>query len=407
MNPRATACLLSCMLNGAVIACEADSSPASEPLVRDSAGIRIVEYETAPEAASPFAFSSQPLYRYGAGLEDYAFQRIWTGVLLPDGSAAVADAANREIVQIGPGGTFRGLLAGSGDGPGEIDMVRVLLPAGADSLLLEDAGHARLTLFAGGSAVREVDMRFLNRGLRVRGLSASGQALMTSASYRSGFPEPWLQGYMARLDMDTGVVDTVASYDWIPSSPREGPRNPFGAGGLLTVAQGRFVYLRSDRPEVVWRNPAGTTHQIVRWRPAPAYPDAEDWRLYEASLRAQLRPANPHIQSDEEFDEFMSRVLADREMAPNEPLPLVSEILADREGRVWLGDWAADAALNGVTRYSILADDGRWLGDVQIPERVRILDVAGGRALGVLRDELGVESVVLYKLLSGEPEEDA
>ncbi len=212
---------------------------------------------------------------------------------------------------------------------------------------------------------------------------------------------------MVRFDMDAGVVDTVASYDWVPSSPREGPRHPFGAGGLLTVAQGKFVYLRSDRPEVVWRNSDRTTHQIVRWRPAPAYPDAEDWRLYEASLRAQLRPANPHIQSDEDFDEFMSSVLADLEMAPDEPLPLVSEIFADREGRIWLGDWTADAALNGVSQFSILADDGRWLGEVQIPERVRILDVAGGRALGVFRDELGVERVVLYELLSAESEDDA
>lgn len=407
MNRRATAGLLSCILTGATTACEVDSPPASEPLVRDSAGIRIVEYETTPEAASPFAFSTQPLYRYGAGLEDYAFQRIWRGVLLEDGSVVVADAANREIVLIDQGGTLGGLLAGPGDGPGEIDMMVGLLPAGRDSLLLEDFGHARLTLFAGATAVREVDMRFLNRRLRVRGLDASGQALLTSGSYRSGFPEPWLQGYMVRFDMDAGVVDTVASYDWVPSSPREGPRNPFGAGGLLTVAQGKFVYLRSDRPEVVWRNSDGTTQQIVRWRPAPAYPDAEDWRLYEASLRAQLRPANPHIQSDEEFDEFMSSVLADRKMAPNEPLPLVSEIFGDREGRVWLGDWTADAALNGVTRYSILADDGRWLGEVRVPERVRILDVAGGRAVGVFRDELGVESVVLYELLSAELEDDA
>lgn len=405
MNPRAAACLLSCMLNGAATACQADSPPAAEPSVRDSAGVRIVEYAATPEPASPFVFSSLPLYSYGAGLEDYAFQRIWRGVLLPDGSATVADAANREVVSIGPDGIFGGRLAGPGDGPGEINMVAGLLPAGRDSLLVHDFGHARLTLFAGGEPVREVDTRLLNRGLSVRGLDAGGQALMTSASYRSGFREPWLQGYMVRFDMGTGAVDTVASYDWLPSSPREGPENPFGPLGLVTVARGRFVYLRSDRPEVIWRNSDGTPHQIVRWRSAPTYPDDEDWRLYEASLRAQLRLANPHIQSDEEFEEFASRVLAGREMAPNEPLPLVGELFADREGRVWLGDWAADAPLLGTTRYSVLAPDGGWLGDVHVPPRVRILDVAGRRVLGVARDELGVESVVVYELLSAEPEE--
>ena len=407
MNRRATAGLLSCILAGAATACEADSPPASGPSVHDSAGIRIVEYETAPEPASPFAFSSPPLYRYGAGLEDYAFQSIWRGVLLSDGSAAVADAFNREIVLLESGGTFRGLLAGPGDGPGEIDMIVGLLPAGGDTLLLEDLGHARLTLFAGGAAVREVDTRFLNRSLRVEGLNAEGQALMTSGSYRRGFREPWLQGHMVRFDMDAGVLDTVAAYDWVPSSPEDGPRNPFMPGGVVTVSRGRFVYLRDDTPEIVWRNSNGTIHQIVRWRRAPAYPAEEDWRAFTTSLRTQLRRVNPQIQSETEFEEMVARVFADYELVPDEPLPLVSQLFGDREGRVWLGHWTADAALNGVTHYSILADDGRWLGEVQVPERVRILDVAGGRALGVFRDELGVESVVLYELLSAEPEDDA
>lgn len=401
MKPYAAGILPSLALLPLVAGCRADLSSVPQSTVRDSAGIRIVEYAATPEIAAPFAFPAAPLYRYGAGLEDYAFQRIWRGVLLADGGAAVADAANREIVMIDAGGGFDGRLAGRGDGPGEIDMPRTLLPAGGNSLLLEDAGHARLTLFAGGTAVREVDMRFLNRGLMVRGLDAGGQALMTSARYLPDFPEPWLRGHMVRFDMAAGAVDTVASYDWVPSEPPrgEGPRDPFGPGGFVTVVRGRFVYMRSDTPEVIWRNADGTAHQIVRWRPAPTYPDDEDWTLYVATLKAQLRPANPHIQSDEEFDEFMARVLADYEVAPNEPLPLVSEIFGDREGRVWLGVWAADAPLSGAARYSVLAPDGAWLGNVRAPPRVRILDVAGGRVLGVFRDELGVESVVVYELV--------
>jgi hypothetical protein len=380
-------------------ACQAPPSPASEPAVRDSAGVRIVEYAAAPEVTGPFVFASRPVYRYGAGLEDYAFRSVWRGVLLSDGSAAVADAFNREVVLLEPDGTFRGLLAGPGDGPGEIDMIGGLLPAGRDTLLLEDIGHARITLFADGEAVREVDTRFLNRGPRVRGLDAEGQALMTSGRYRPDFREPWLQGRMVRFDMDAGVVDTIAAYDWVPSSPDEGPTNPFMPGGLVTVAQGSFVYLRSDTPEVVWRSSDGTTRQIARWRPAPVFPDEDDWTLYTTSLRTQLRRANPQIQSQAEFEEMVERSLGRYELAPDQPLPLVSEIFGDREGRVWLGHWAADARLNGVTHYSILAPDGSWLGDIEAPPRVRILDVSGNRVLGAFRDELGVESVVVYELL--------
>ena len=407
MKPHAAGYLLSLVLSLLAAGCGVDPSSTSGSSVRDSAGIRIVEYEAEPEIAGPFVFSSRPLYRYGAELDDYGFRRISAGVLLPGGGAAVADAANREIVIVEPDGSFGGRLAGPGDGPGEIGMVRTLLATGGDTLLLEDAGHSRLTLFAGGVAVREVDMRFLNRGLMLRGLDGSGRALLTSGRYMPDFPEPWLQGHMVRFDMDAGAVDTVASYDWVPSSPREGPSNPFGPAGLVTVARGRFVSTRSDTPEVIWRNSDGTVLQVLRWRPEPAYPDDEDWGRYVTTLRANLRLANPQIQSDEEFAEAMARVLARYEMAPNEPLPLVSQFFGDREGRLWLGEWTAGASLRGSAGYSVLAPDGRWLGHVAAPPRVRILDVAGGRVLGVFRDELGVESVVAYELLpapvTGEP----
>ena len=38
------------------------------------------------------------------------------------------------------------------------------------------------------------------------------------------------------------------------------------------------------------------------------------------------------------------------------------------------------------------------MGTVEVPPRLRILDVAGGLVLGVLRDEMDVQSVVVYDL---------
>ena len=395
MKPRAATCLLF----SALTACQVDSTPVSEVSARDSAGIRIVEYGPVPELATPFVFSSQPLYRYGAGPEDYPFQSIWRGALFADGSAAVIDALSAEIVLIAPDGTFRGLLAGRGDGPGELDRPSSVFSLGGDTLLVDDHGHARLTFFGRGAVAREVDTRSLNRSLRVLGLDSAGRLLMASSSYLPGFPEPWLQGHMVRFDIDSVVADTVAAYDWVPASPREGPVNPFGTGGLVAAVAGRFVYMRTDRPEVVWRNPDGTMHQIVRWRSPPAYPDEEDWKLFESSTRTMLRPANPQIQSEAEFEELMQRVLSRYEFAPDEPLPLFTRPFGDREGRLWLGHYTVGAQVSGVSGYSILAPDGTWLGEVQAPEGVRLLDVAQGRALGVFRDELGVESLVLYELL--------
>ena len=399
MKTRVAVCSLSCVLNCAVAACRPDAVPDSAPSVRDSAGVRVVEYGAMPELAGPFVFSQQPLYRYGAGPGDYPFQSISRGALLPDGSAAVIDALNAELVLIAPDGTFRGLLAGRGDGPGELDRPTAVFSLGGDTLLVDDHGHARLTFFARGAVVREVDTRLLNRSLRVLGIGANGRLLMASGSYMPGFPEPWLQGHMVRFDPDAGVADTVGAYDWVRSSPREGPFNPFETGGTVIAGTGRFVYMRTDRPEVRWRNPDGTVHQIVRWGSSPTYPGEEDWRRFESSRRIMLRPANPHIQSEAELEELVQASLARYELVEDEPLPVVSRPLGDREGRVWLGHYTVGWQVGGVSGYSILAPDGTWLGDVRTPQGVRLLNVARGRALGVFRDEMGVESLVLYELL--------
>ena len=399
MKTRVAVYSLSCVLNCMAAACRPDAARDPALSVRDSAGIRLVEYAATPERAGPFVFASQPLYRYGAGPEDYPFQSIWRGALLGDGSAAVIDALNSEIVLIAADGTFRGLLAGRGDGPGELDRPTSVFARGGDTLLVDDHGHARLTFFSGGGVAREVDTRFLNRSLRVLGLDSAGHPLMASSSYMRGFPEPWLQGHMVRFDIDAGVADTVAAYDWVPAWSDERPVNPFGVGGLVAAVAGRFVYIRSDLPEVTWRNPDGTVHQIVRWRSPPAYPDEEDWRLFESSLRATLRPANPHIQSEAEFEDLMQRTLSRYELVADEPLPLFTQPFGDREGRLWLGHYTVGARVGGVSGYSILAPDGIWLGEVRAPEGVRLLDVAQDRALGVFRDEMGVESLVLYELL--------
>ena len=47
----------------------------------------------------------------------------------------------------------------------------------------------------------------------------------------------------------------------------------------------------------------------------------------------------------------------------------------------------------------MIARDGEWLGMVDAPTGLRILDVGWGRVLGVVTDEMGVESVAVYELV--------
>ena len=398
--PSSVRALLTPLLGLALTGCDEAAGPAGEALVRDSAGVRIVEYAAAPAADAPFAFSPEPVYSHGSGNGNYAFQSIWAGRLLPDGSAAISDDGNDEVVIVAPDGAAHHILARSGQGPGEVGFVASLFVLSQDSLLLEDDVNRRFTLFVNGSPARTVTVQdpAFGRGLSAHGLDSSGQLLMSTSSYRSGFEEAWLQGKMVRFNLDTGVPDTVASYDFAPYTPREGPQNPFAGFGRVTAAAGHFLYTRSDKAEITWRLPDGTVRQIVRWRPEPVYPTEEHLEPLAARTRTRLRFANPQGSAGR-IEEMVMEQLAGYQILPDTPLPFFSRPLGDGEGRVWLPTYVPGGPREGLPPYSVVSPEGEWLGRVDAPPRLRILDVAGGRVLGVVKDEMDVESIVVYELV--------
>lgn len=364
--------------------------------IDDSAGVRVVAYEGLPELAT-LRLAAAPRYRHGGGPGDYAFRRIHPGSLFPDGSAVVSDVGNRELVVLSPDGTSHKVIGGPGEGPGDVSYVGATFALGRDRLLAVDLFLDRLTLFAGGAVERTVDIRHAD-GLSVLGLGPSGRLLMASGSFRSGFEEEWLPGHMARFDMATGAVDTVASYDWMPRPPPGLRWDPIGGGGSVTGVAGHFVYARSDLPQVTWRRPDGTVTQIVRWQAEAAPLTEELLEGVEAGIREGNRMANPGA-SDAEVDRMTDENMDAWRARLGGPMPLFTSPFGDSEGRVWLPAYRPGGGREGAPRYTVIAGDGEWLGTVEAPPRFRILDVAGGLVLGVRLDDMDVENVVVYELV--------
>ena len=389
------------LLTLALTACGSDPEPPADRAVDDSAGVRIVTLAGAPDTEPPFAFAPEPLYRHGAGSDDHMFSTIRNGVLLGDGSAAVFDAGNGEIVLLGPDGTFRSVLASRGEGPGDVGFAGGMFALGRDGLLIKDAPNSRFTLFAGDSLARATRIPpDVSYAFSARGIGPGGEILMSSGSYMRGFPDPWLPGYMVRFDLETRVVDTVAAYDYVPFSPPEdAPEHPFSYFGIVGAAGGEFLYGRTDTPELVWRRPDGTVRQIVRWEPDLVYPTEEHWDIFEADLRETAPRHNPHAQTEEAIEELVTSMLGRYELEPDVPLPLFTTPRGDDEGRIWLGEFAVGYGVAITSSYRILSAKGEWLGRLDVPEGLRILDIAGGRVLGVMKDEMEVESAVVFELV--------
>ena len=393
--------LMTPVLALALAACGADTEPASDMVVEDSAGVRIVQHSGTPDVEPPFSFAPEPVYRYGDGDTDHMFAAIWDGVLLSDGSAAVFDAGNSEVVLLGPEGTFRSVLASRGEGPGDVGFVPTMFALGRDSLLLEDNVNSRFTLFVDGSLAGTTRIpQAVSYAFSSHGMDADGRMLMSSSSYRRGFPDEWLPGYMVRFDLDTGVADTVATYDWIPFRPPEGtPENPFSHFGIVGAVGGEFLYGRTDTPELIWRRPDGSIRQIVRWEPDRVYPTEEHWDLYAADLRETAPEYNPQARTEEAIEELVTSMLARYQLDPDEPLPLFTLPIPDDMGRVWLGEFTVPSDRGAAPSYTILSPEGLWLGSLDLPDGLRILDVVGERVLGVVKDEMDVESVVVWALV--------
>ena len=391
------------VLASVLAACGGDPRPTGDiqVQVRDSAGVRIVEYAGEPEVEAPFTLGAEPLYRHGANPGDYEFQLVDAGRLFADGSAVVSEWYG-EVVVLNPDGTTHEVLARVGEGPGEVIEPYSLFVLGQDSVLVPDRRQSRLTLFVGDSVARIASLpRAAHFGLA--GIGSAGELMMMDRyPYSSWFDieEDWLVGHMTLFDTESGALDTVAAYDHYPRE-RRGVVNPIIQPiGEVAVAAGRFVHTRSDRPEITWRLPDGGVTQIVRWRPEPNLL-AEELLEHGEAYNRMIGRLNYQV-SDARLDEIIQEDMARYRAMIGQPIPFFSTPFADAAGNLWLPSYRPAYPEEG-SPYTVISPDGEWLGQVETPPRFRILDVTGDLVLGVLRDALDVENVVVYELISAQP----
>jgi len=78
--------------------------------------------------------------------------------------------------------------------------------------------------------------------------------------------------------------------------------------------------------------------------------------------------------------------------------PAYGRLLVDEEGFLWAAEPTRYPHPAG--SWTVFAPDGRLLGVVTMPERFRLHQAGPDWVLGVWRDELDVEFVVLFPLLA-------
>lgn len=366
--------------------------------VRDSSGVRIVEFGSGPENIASELVPPATM-TFGTAPDAYPFERIVDGAILDDGSVAIADIGSSEVVWVAADGQSHIVLARSGQGPGEVRVPLSVHALGGDSLLVEDDGNGKFIIFE-GTDVSEVlsqnggDMPAF--ALRALALAVNGQVLMHTSSYRPDEGSGWIPGAMVSVDLASMHFDTVGSYDISRSTPRDSRRNPFAPFGVVGAAEGGFVKGRTDLAELEWMDLTGRTFQIVRWNPVWRTATQADLDQIVERLRVDLPRVNPGMSADR-LEGFIQQQIDQLALDPDEPMPLFLELNDYGPHGVWLTDFSPTATdMLGSDGVTILSQDGAAMTRLQFPARTRVLDVAHGLILGVQADEFDVPSIVLY-----------
>jgi hypothetical protein len=373
--------------------------------VRDSAGVRIVTVGLEACDARSRSVQSRSRLRIGEaeGPEHLLFSGIGGAARLSDRRIGVTDRGSSSLRFFDDNGRYIASAGRRGSGPGEFHQFSPLTlwvtPTG--TLVVHDGGNGRVNVFdSEGSFSRSITYVSPGTGGLSRFVGALSDSAWVIARGRRSLDgnagellRDSLQLEAHFLGADSAVTLTRAEgrprYVHEFREVRHYPFLPFTVDPDIETHGGRLLLLHADRAEVeIWRLDGG----------APSY--AESWRLTGDRTRVRER-----------WDAYVRQSLAsintpsDRELYAHyfglalplpEFLPLAEEILSENGGNVWVR--TAAAGPDEESCWKVLTPEGRLVHAVLLPPAFRLLHAARDEILGVERDDLGIERLVVYAL---------
>lgn len=328
-----------------------------------------------------------PLLKVGATKSGtHPWERVVDAVFLADGRLAVADGGANSVLVLDSLGAVEMRVGRPGQGPGEFQRLMSVATPGGDTLIVEDDGNARLHTFSGGDVLEYLDAgaaRRLASSSRLLGVR-EGRVFLHSSLFPFDYPG-WFPGAVVALDPGASEADTVASFDFALGPSDE--RTLFSPSGVVGDADTGFIVGRTDRRELAIHDARGRRTATVVVDGLEARDRDAVWEEYEQWYMDSGRVAGSRSEKE--------RALRDVQAALPETLPLFGSLRGLPREQVLLGAYSGDPRF--VPEYTVVDRSGEVIQTLLMPSRSRIVAMAERRVAILRYDELGVESIEVYR----------
>lgn len=369
----------------------------------DSAGVEIVTSD--PWGSDDrCTLGNEPTHSIGAkeGDASHLFFQVRAAGRLSDGAVAVVDGASREIRVFRDTGEHLRTMGGPGEGPGEFRGPWLLWVLPGDTLWVGDYLPWRFNVFsADGVFSRSVTPEdfALHTLIPPGGVLDDGTSVNVTQSMDGpggDFAAP-INYLVIAHGPDGAVLDTMAT---LPG-PRLGSLPQFGgflqplfeASSLVAARSSTIATTTARDPEVHLLDGGLRLRRIVRW----ADPDREVTDAHVQAFREDYvaetggpgsRGWSPGHEAQISDDRPVSRLF-----------PTASELMIGRDGSLWLKRYARPRE---EPSWMAFAANGDFSCHLRPGSGLTPLEFGAGYLLALHRDELEVERVVMYELVTPE-----
>ena len=374
-----------------------DAADGLDTLLRDSAGIRIVE-NSRPPIGSRLGWRIGPEASVSIGVlegdDPHMLFNVSDATRFTDGRIVVVNRGTAELRVFDASGTYLDTWGGKGEGPGEFSDVLHIEPLPGDSVMVWALLDPNVTVFGpDGNFARSFPARkrlsdqpvdfILPFAVTDDGsiLAVQNQAFVTTDTVAvelwdagGGFKQP-----MGVYPADARYRTELVSY-------------PVTFGRTLAVAVwGDLIAVgTTDRYEIRALAKDGSLVRIVRRDHQRVSPS-------EAQVEAYIEEQVSRIpESLVEVREQERRL--HRSVTIAEHIPAFDTIMTDALDHLWVEEYAVPGEETTGALWTIFDADARVLGFVETPRGLDIYEIGADYILGRVVSELGVESVQVWAL---------